>query len=72
VSHFYAWVSLDLDPPIHTFCIAGMTGVYHHAQLFIGWDGVLKTFLPRLASNCYLPDHCSNLSFYDCVFLCCI
>jgi hypothetical protein len=34
-SHFYALASLDLDLPIYASCIAGMTVVYHHAQLFI-------------------------------------
>jgi hypothetical protein len=27
---------LDYNPPIYASCVAGMTGMYHHAQLFIG------------------------------------
>jgi hypothetical protein len=33
-----------------------MTDVYHHTQFFIGWDGVLPTFLPDLALNHDPPD----------------
>jgi hypothetical protein len=33
VSRFCLVQVLDLDPPIYTSCIAGMTGVRHHAQL---------------------------------------
>jgi hypothetical protein len=35
-SHFYAQVDLDPDPPMYLSCIAGMTSVCHHTQLFIG------------------------------------
>jgi hypothetical protein len=35
-SHIYVWASLDYGYPIHSSCIAGMTGMYHHTQLFIG------------------------------------
>jgi hypothetical protein len=36
--------------------VAEITGTRHHTQPFIGWDGVLRTFLPRLAMNCDPPD----------------
>jgi hypothetical protein len=31
---FYVWTSLDDNYPIHTSCVAEMTGAYH-TQLFI-------------------------------------
>jgi hypothetical protein len=34
-SHFYAWVGLDHNPPIYVSCVAGMTGMHHHAPLLI-------------------------------------
>jgi hypothetical protein len=37
------WLALDPDPPVHPSWVAGMTGVHHHAQLFIG----LANFLPK-------------------------
>jgi hypothetical protein len=45
-SHVYSQASLDLHPPIYAPHVVRMTGVFHHAQLFIGWDGVLWTFCP--------------------------
>jgi hypothetical protein len=37
--------------------------VYNHAR-FIGWDGVLANFLPRLTLNIY-PPHLCLLSKWD-------
>jgi hypothetical protein len=36
--------------------ITGMTGVYHHTQIFFCWDGVLQNFLPELSWNLDPPD----------------
>jgi hypothetical protein len=36
--------SMDGDPPIYGFHIAGVSGVYHHAQLSTCWDGLSWTF----------------------------
>jgi hypothetical protein len=47
---FLRWVSLyvhaglDCDLPIYASYIARLTGMCHHAQLFIGWNVVLWTF----------------------------
>jgi hypothetical protein len=30
----FAWVDLDLNPPIYASCIAGMTGMHHHTQFW--------------------------------------
>jgi hypothetical protein len=46
-SRFYSLADLDLNPPIYT----SMTAMYHHAQIFIGWDGVSQKFLPNLSLN---------------------
>jgi hypothetical protein len=35
-SHFYAQEGLDCDLPIYASYIARLTGMCHHAQLFIG------------------------------------
>jgi hypothetical protein len=42
-SHMYP-TGLDHNPPIYASHVAGMTGMYHHTQLFIGWDRVLEAF----------------------------
>jgi hypothetical protein len=38
-SCIYAWVGLDCNPS-YTSRVAGMPGMYHHAQLFIDWDEI--------------------------------
>jgi hypothetical protein len=43
-SHFFAQAGVDSAPSIYASYVAGMTGVHHHTQLFIGEDGVLRTF----------------------------
>jgi hypothetical protein len=35
-SCIYAWTYLDCVPPIYASHIAGMSGMYHHSQLFFG------------------------------------
>jgi hypothetical protein len=35
---------VDLCLPFYTFCVAGMTSVYHHTQLWVRWD--LTNLLP--------------------------
>jgi hypothetical protein len=44
----YPRAILDLNPTIYAFCIAGITGMHHHVQLYLlRW--VLENFLPELA-----------------------
>jgi hypothetical protein len=45
----------DLDPPTYSFFVVGMTDVY--AQL-ICWDGIFRTLLLGLPSNCDPPSLC--------------
>jgi hypothetical protein len=35
VSHFSPWLASDCNPPMYTSNVAGITGVNHHAHLFI-------------------------------------
>jgi hypothetical protein len=41
LSTFLIWraMCLDCDSPIYASHLPGMTGVCHHTQLWIGWDG---------------------------------
>jgi hypothetical protein len=68
-SHFSAQAGLNLGPPTYAPHITGMTGAYHHAQLFCQ-DESLVNFLPRLVLNCYPPDFCLPSSCGWCEPLC--
>jgi hypothetical protein len=35
---------LVYNPPVYASQVARMTGMWHHTQLFIGWDGVSLNF----------------------------
>jgi hypothetical protein len=48
-SHVFTWTCLDSDPLTYVSHIAGMTGAWHHARLFLLRWGFL--FLPKLALN---------------------
>jgi hypothetical protein len=61
-SRVYVHVSLDWDPPVYAFHIAGMTSAYHCAQLFIGWDRVLQTFCPGWLWTSILPISASQIT----------
>jgi hypothetical protein len=54
---FFSWGGLNFDPPINASCSnwADRCTLTHPA---IVWDGVLWTFLPRLAWNHDLPNLC--------------
>jgi hypothetical protein len=43
----------ELIPLLHTSCVVGVTGVHHHAQLFISQDGVSLTFCPAWSQTFY-------------------
>jgi hypothetical protein len=38
ISSFYLGSVLDHDPPTSASQVAGITGTYHHTQLFLTWD----------------------------------
>jgi hypothetical protein len=42
--YIYTQASLGCDPPIYAFCLAGMTGTYHHPQPLLVEMGFLKLF----------------------------
>jgi hypothetical protein len=58
LSLFYTWAGLECNLSIYASHLAGMTGLHHHAQLFICRDGGggLTYFFPGLAWNFNTPD----------------
>jgi hypothetical protein len=45
-SQVFAQAGLDFDPPVYTFCIAGINSTGHCAQLcWLKWGGSLLNFL---------------------------
>jgi hypothetical protein len=61
--HIYAKASLDSDPPIYTFQVAGMTDTCHHiTQSFIDWDGVSPYFYLRWPQTTILKISASQVA----------
>jgi hypothetical protein len=65
-SHVYARASLDSDPSICTFHLAGMTGVCHHAQLLLV-EMVSHQLLPGLALSLHPLCLCLLMARITCV-----
>jgi hypothetical protein len=67
-SQVFAQAGLDFDPPVYTFCIAGINSTGHCAQLcWLKWGGSLLTFSSRLSLNPSPPSLHLPRSWDDCL-----
>jgi hypothetical protein len=68
-SLIFAWAGLDSSPPIYTFQVPEMTGIYHHA-LFIGQDWVSLNSSLSWPQTVILPFYASQVARITCVSHC--